>query len=64
MTLEKRRKFTVALLVILMGYAALWGGRLTGGEWVELVSIAGAWFGVANALEHFANRGDHREGNP
>jgi hypothetical protein len=52
------RKFLFALGTLLAATALLWLGKLTGAEYVSLVSADLLFYGAANVGHRFATRGE------
>lgn len=46
------RKWTLSLVILAVGTAALFLAKLSGGEWVTLALGVGAAYGAANAATH------------
>ena len=46
------RKFNLTLLVLLMACIFLYIGKLSGGEWIVVVTVVLGMYKVANVAEH------------
>lgn len=46
------RKWTLSLVILVIGTVALFLAKLSGGEWVTLALGVGAAYGAANAATH------------
>jgi len=57
-SIRGNRKFTVAMVALLLSAVGLFVGRLAGSEWVTVTGLVVGLFGGANAAVHIAGGKD------